>query len=53
MNDRISAEGLDGVFDDESQVNDLLGIINSFKPKAPPSTQAPAPQARRQENNPQ
>jgi type I restriction enzyme R subunit len=28
----INAEGLDGVFTDESQIDELLGIINSFKP---------------------
>jgi type I restriction enzyme R subunit len=36
----ISADGLDGVFDDESQIADLLGILESFKRQSPP---APAP----------
>jgi len=43
----ISAEGLDGVFEDEGQIEDLLGIIDSFKP-APPSPQTP-----RKDTNPQ
>jgi len=31
----ISAGGLDGVFEDEAQIDELLGIINSFKPATP------------------
>lgn len=38
----ISAEGLDGVFEDEAQIDELLGIINSFKP-TPPANPGPEP----------
>jgi type I restriction enzyme R subunit len=31
----VNAEGLDGVFDDESQIGELLAIIDSFKPSPP------------------
>lgn len=39
----ISAEGLDGVFEDEAQVTELLDIINSFKPVAPAFEPQPPP----------
>lgn len=48
----ISAEGLDGVFEDESQVNDLLDIINSFKPAPPPPPQS-ASRPPHKDNDPQ
>lgn len=29
----LSSEGIDGIFEDESQVDEILGIIESFKPR--------------------